>query len=103
MSKLERWNPFKFKRSKSAADGKEVAVTRQSEASQIQNPLDQLFKPLHLQRFWHDPFAMFDEMDRFFGDFSPRSFQPIVDVVDEGTALRVSAELPGLDASDIDA
>ncbi|KAI3597223.1 hypothetical protein D8I24_6889 (plasmid) [Cupriavidus necator H850] len=31
------------------------------------------------------------------GDFSSSRFQPRIDVVDDGTALRITAELPGMD------
>jgi HSP20 family protein len=40
--------------------------------------------------------------ERWFGDFSPESFEPRVDVVDDGDALRISAEMPGLDRNDIE-
>ena len=39
--------------------------------------------------------------DRWFGDFSPTRFSPTIDVVDEENALRVSAELPGMNKEDI--
>ncbi len=38
----------------------------------------------------------------WFGDFSPTAFQPRLDVVDDGDALRITAELPGLDRDDIE-
>ena len=42
-------------------------------------------------------------MERWFGDFSAGPFQPRVDVVDDGDAVRVTAELPGMDRQDIEA
>ena len=41
-------------------------------------------------------------MDRWFGDFSPAAFNPRVDVVDDGDALRITAELPGMERQDVE-
>jgi len=49
-----------------------------------------------------DPFGSLTQMDRWFGDFSPGGFQPRVDVVDDGDALRITAELPGMDRKDVE-
>ncbi len=59
------------------------------------------------ERMWPGSTGMFAELDRmfddrFFGDFAPQTFQPSIDVVDEGKHLRVSAELPGLDRDDFE-
>ena len=51
--------------------------------------------------FLHEPFAAFGGLDRWFGDFSSSRFQPRIDVVDDGTALRITAELPGMDREDL--
>ena len=40
-------------------------------------------------------------MDRWFGDFSPSRFSPSVEVSDEGKALKVTAELPGMEKDDV--
>jgi len=42
----------------------------------------------------HESFAGVGGLDRWFGDFSSSRFQPRIDVVDDGDALRVTAELP---------
>ncbi len=39
---------------------------------------------------------------QFFGDFSPSQFVPRVDISEVGDKLRVSAELPGMSADDIE-
>lgn len=44
---------------------------------------------------------LFGELDRWFGDFSSARFQPRIDVVDDGKALRITAELPGMNREDI--
>jgi HSP20 family protein len=55
-----------------------------------------------MQELVRDPFFGPGPMERWFGDHSPATFNPTVDVVDEGTAIRVSAELPGLEKDDIE-
>jgi HSP20 family protein len=51
--------------------------------------------------FFRDPFAAMRESERWFGDFT-QSFKPVVDVVDEGKRLRVTAELPGMGKDDVE-
>jgi HSP20 family protein len=48
-----------------------------------------------------DPFGGLTQLDRWFGDFSPASFQPDIDVVDDKDAIRIVAELPGVDKKDV--
>jgi HSP20 family protein len=55
-----------------------------------------------MQELLRDPFAGFGQVDRWFGDFSPSMFEPRVDVVDDGNALRIVAELPGIDRQDLE-
>ena len=55
-----------------------------------------------MQELWRDPFAGFGQLDRWFGDFSPSVFQPRIDVVDDGDALRITAELPGIARQDVE-
>jgi HSP20 family protein len=49
-----------------------------------------------------NPFSGFGSLDRWFGDFSPGVVTPQLDVVDDGDALRITAELPGMDRDDIE-
>ncbi len=103
MSSLSKWFPFKFKRkSKQAKADESPELPAQVQSSPSAHPAQRLFDSMLSDRFWRDPFSMFADSDRFFGDFSPRAFQPSIDVVDEGDHLRVSAELPGLDRDDIE-
>jgi HSP20 family protein len=48
-----------------------------------------------------DPFGGLSQLDRWFGDFSPASFQPDIDVIDDADAIRIVAELPGVDKKDV--
>ena len=38
----------------------------------------------------------------WFGDYSPRLFQPRIDMVDDGDALCLTAELPGMERQDVE-
>ncbi|CAL8480886.1 HSP20 family protein (plasmid) [Caballeronia sp. S22] len=101
-----KWNPFKFLR----------GGTRRSDADKDEDPpaseqwrppwpdTPRFFSrdPWHaLEEFFHDPFGGRGALDRWFGDFSSSRFQPRIDVVDEGTVLRVTAELPGMERDDV--
>jgi len=41
-------------------------------------------------------------MDEWLGDFSPRMFSPTIDIADEPKHYRVTAELPGMTAGDVE-
>ncbi len=118
MSKLERWLPFLFRRKTAEEKTQQAAAERTSshqsvpirtgensplalQSNSLSSPINQLMQSFLNDPFLRDPFARFAEMDRWFGDFSPSRFQPTVDVVDEETALRVTAELPGMSKDDI--
>src|SRR5258708_3267984 len=60
-------------------------------------------EPLHLLAdLIRDPFGGLGPLGTWFGDFSPSQFQPRVDVTDDGDALRIVAELPGLTRDDVE-
>lgn len=90
MSKLTRWLPFRFRRKEKPEKSSETAFVH----------------PQHLMRsFFNEPMIRdpFDlaYMDRWFGDFSPTRFAPSVEVSDEESAIRVTAELPGMSKEDV--
>jgi HSP20 family protein len=59
--------------------------------------------PIHLfAELIRDPFGGRGPLGSWFGDFSGREFQPRIDVTDEGDALRVVAELPGMTREDVE-
>jgi len=122
MSKLDRWLPNKFRRTKAeekktgrgehalAATGSSGAGPSSGQMglspAAMLMPMNQLFQnmlgsSLLGDTLLRDPLARFGELDRWFGDFSPGRFLPTVDVVDEESALRVSSELPGMSKDDI--
>ncbi|MDD9939613.1 MAG: Hsp20/alpha crystallin family protein [Myxococcales bacterium] len=114
MSKLEGWLPFRFRRNKS--ENKETAAAKaagEKEGAQataqpqhplapfFSAPMAQLLGSMGGEPFFRDAFSHATALDRWFGDFAPARFSPTLDVVDEETSLRVSAELPGMSKNDI--
>ena len=107
MSKLEKWLPFKFK--KKTQQEKSAQPARQPSGETALTPFGQMGLPVlsrllddrFFDEFFRDPFAGFHQMDRWFGDFSPSRFVPSIEVSDEGKALKVTAELPGMDKDDV--
>lgn len=103
MSNLDRWFPFKFKRKKA----EEKASSEPSERSERAAALAPFFgapMPSLMRAMLQDPFfqrPLGGDLDRWFGDFSPARFSPSVDVVDEESHLRVTAELPGMTKEDV--
>ena len=49
-----------------------------------------------------EPLPGFADLSPWFGDFRPSLFRPVLDVTDEGDTLEVTAEMPGMDKSDIE-
>jgi HSP20 family protein len=103
---LSKWNPFKFLR-KSPDEKRSAAVRADpSDAPNVQAsallPSALLFAdPFRMLQTLVDPFGGAAKLSSWFGDFSPKVFQPRVDVVDSNDALRISAELPGMDRDSI--
>lgn len=110
MADLRKWFPFKFKRTEDKAESSQAPLpVKQSPATLAPSMLMQGFPEVGrmMERMFSEPFytrptSLLGELDRFFGDFSPTTFSPSVDLVDEGKNVKVSAELPGLDKDDID-
>ena len=101
---LQKWNPFRFLR-KDRTDQNEKAKSSDTVAPPSERT--DVARLLHadpwrmMHEFLNDPYAGFGALDRWFGDFTPARFQPHIDVVDEGDALRVTAELPGVEREDL--
>lgn len=120
---LDKWNPFRFLRH--SADDKQrqasSGVPQQAQPQGTQRSAGgQHAGAAALPSMWSDsarwpltdPFQLFNDLvrdpfgrlgplEQWFGDFSPGRFQPRVDVVDDGDALRIVAELPGLNRDDV--
>ena len=120
---ISRWNPFRFKRQahgtpqssgtdsgvpsgQSSAPGTATGQSRLQSATgwpQQAMAMPDLLNPFNLvPGMLFNPFSAFGSLDRWFGDFSPGAVIPQLDVVDEGDALRITAELPGMDRDDIE-
>ncbi|WP_168787696.1 Hsp20/alpha crystallin family protein [Paraburkholderia aromaticivorans] len=103
---LRKWNPFKFlRRTVGNSDTNSPESQAASEQGHATWPdIQRLFSRDSLRAmedFFLDPFAVRGTLERWFGDFSSSRFQPRIDVVDEGTILRVTVELPGMEREDL--
>jgi len=109
---LKKWNPFKFLRNRND-DSQSVANADREKAGADGTPVQKrpanwpdMSPPLlndpfrAIAELMREPFG-FGELDRWFGDFSSSRFQPRIDAVDDGEALRFTAELPGMDRDDL--
>lgn len=114
MSKLERWLPFRFNRKKEQEKNESTQTAPLAQAgSAWPNPLDpfhshwfpspahQLVQSFFNDPFFRDPFGQLDQLDRWFGDYSPRRYTPSVEVVDDGKSIKITAELPGMSKDDV--
>jgi HSP20 family protein len=107
---LSKWNPFKFfrktpeeKRSEPSSSASLATTGGNLPAGWPDASRFLMADPFRMmQEMLRDPFTGFGQLDRWFGDFSPGVFQPRIDVVDDGDALRISAELPGMDRQDVE-
>ena len=100
---LSQWNPFKFFRK---APEEKAAASTTSTALAVPGehewpPRAEAIRRL-MQDMLQDPLAGFGQLDRWFGDFSPRRFAPRLDVVDQGHSLCLTVELPGMEREDVE-
>jgi HSP20 family protein len=102
---LGKWNPFKFNRNGSGG-GARAPLQQQQQAGSSQpqmGSVPQVPEPIRaMGDFLRDPFGSLTQLDRWFGDFSDAIFMPRVDVVDDDDALRITAELPGMQRQDVE-
>ena len=80
---LSQWNPFKFFRK---APEEQAAHSPTSTALTVPGEPEWPTRAEAMRRLMQDmlqdPLAGFGQLDRWFGDFSPRRFAPRLDVVD---------------------
>jgi len=89
MANISKWIPFRrHNQSNVPARRGEYPLGR------MQQQVDRMFDD-----FWNRPMAGFES---FWGDYSPAQFMPSIDVSDEGNSFKVTAELPGMDADDVE-
>ncbi|NPT39583.1 Hsp20/alpha crystallin family protein [Paraburkholderia xenovorans] len=103
---LSKWNPFKFlRKAQTGNNGDRPSPDAPATKNWLTEwpEVSRLFSsdPWRVMgEVLHDPFAG-GALDRWFGDFSSSRFRPRIDVVDDGDVLRITAELPGMDRSDL--
>lgn len=97
MGKLTNWLPFK----KQEDEQSDQSGSGTAPLENLRNEVNQLF-----DRFFEgkggEKTGSSLQRKSFFGDFSPASFSPSIDLTDEPNSVKVTAELPGLSANDID-
>src|SRR4029434_9088924 len=107
---LSQWNPFKFFRK---APEEQAAPSTTSTALAVPGEPEWPTRAEAMRRLMpdpgrlmpdmlQDPLAGFGQLDRWFGDFSPRRFAPRLDVVDQGHSLCLTVELPGMAREDVE-
>ncbi|MDM0109547.1 Hsp20/alpha crystallin family protein [Variovorax sp. J22R24] len=103
----QKWFPFKFNRGSAAARPADSGTTPEA-SSQARSSTEWPAPTQLLQAL--DPFNMlpgplrgpFGGTSGWFGDFGPCLFEPRIDIVDDGDALRLTAELPGMEKKDLE-
>lgn len=105
MSRWKKWWPFRFRRGERKVPVNVSTSEPHPEmgaSTALAAPGDPFREIEHIMhRWWGDPFGEFPLPASFFADVSPARFAPAVDLVDEGSHLRVSAELPGVARDDL--
>jgi HSP20 family protein len=104
---LSQWNPFRFTRRQGGSAAQLQSSQRPSSSQQQQQQQGQPgggvpSDPARMMAsMMLDPFGTFSRFDSWFGDFSPESFEPRIDVADRGDAIEITTELPGVDPRDV--
>lgn len=101
MSRWTDWLPFRRKEKQRETDNAESDPSSDNPVLQLRDEVNNLFDAFFQNRQRHSGTNPLSERS-FFGDFSPTQFSPSLDIEDEDKNIKVTAELPGLDASDID-
>jgi HSP20 family protein len=100
------WNPFKFLRKtpaeKRADPGSSPGMAANLPSAWFASPRFLMADPFRMMQELVDPIGTNGKVDRWFGDFSPSIFEPRIDVVEDDNALRVTAELPGMERQDLE-
>nr|WP_315591861.1 Hsp20/alpha crystallin family protein [uncultured Cupriavidus sp.] len=104
-TELGKWNPFKFLRRNVDEKGSVDEPTDEGSRHRMPDwPTSRFFSAnpwRAMGELLHEPLPHFGGLDRWFGDFSSSRFQPRIDVVDDGNAIRVTAELPGMERDEV--
>src|SRR5260370_37366785 len=106
---LSKWNPFKFlRKTQTEKAGEQTSSSAATSKHWLAEwpDVSRLFSAdpwRAMGELRRDPFAGVGGLGRWFGDFNSSRFQPRIDVVHDGDALRITAELPGLDREELQA
>jgi len=99
LNSIKKWLPFK-RGDRSAAKTAAVSANLHP-LQQLHREVNQLFGRVLHDSAW--PWSLRSEAETgLFGDFSAERFQPTIDIADRPEHFLVTAELPGMDADDID-
>src|ERR1700737_495922 len=104
---LSKWNPFKFlRKTQTEKAGEQPSSSAPTSKHWLAEGPDgsRLFSSGPRRAgggLLPRPLPGVGGLGRWFGDFSSSRFQPRIDVVDDGDALRITAELPGMDREDL--
>ena len=108
MTFLDRWLPFKFTRRSAEEKKADAKPDRPSEGSLAPSDTSRPMPSVQqwMRDFFQHPFDEgrwpFENVEQWFGDFAPTRFSPHIDVSDEDGALKVTVELPGMSADDVE-
>lgn len=96
---FKKWIPFKREEKKSVPQ----AAPRDHAIAQLHRDMNQLFgRMFDNGNLFSWPGSSTSRFDGWFGDFSPSEFSPAIDIADEKKHLKITADLPGMDAEDIE-
>lgn len=98
-------NILPWKRDGKRLSGKPLPIQRDSDMDNTEYPLLSLQNEMNrlFENFWQEPFSMrpFETMNRMWPS-TMNGFNPTVDISETDKALKLEAELPGLDEKDLE-
>ncbi len=100
MKSLKNLIPFKRDR-KGTVSKPTTTSSGQHPLVQMRSEMDRMFDLFFADPFGNNWTRSLSDFGSWYGDFSPASFAPTIDIADEKKHLRVTAELPGMEEKDI--
>lgn len=90
------WSPFRRNKDDNGANVPARRSSNGSGLTRFQDEMNRMFEDFMSS----SPWSM--TPSQFFGDYAPTRFVPRMDISDSGEALQISAELPGMEADDVE-